>query len=312
MKYSSFIILLLLSILNACHQKDRKLSKEHSNETEYETITNPNYQLEKPQGEISTVLMLFGGYPEVADDIRREFNILPKAQANRIALIYSNYNRKLWFEDGELTSLASQIDSIFSDNKLPRDRVYFGGFSSGGNIAFLLGNYLASHPEIRLSADGVFLVDSPIDLAELYFSSEKNLERKFSEISVQESSWLIKELGDRFGDPNEDLGEYEEHSIFTLKSRNTKNLKHLKETKIRLYTEPDTLWWKENRMVDYKQTNAFLIKELFQVLSDEGYSAVEYIPTQNKGFRANGDRHPHSWSIVDTDHLMNWILETDK
>jgi hypothetical protein len=36
------------------------------------------------------------------------------------------------------------------------------------------------------------------------------------------------------------------------KTENIANLKGLENTKIRLYTEPDTLWWKENRKEDYE------------------------------------------------------------
>ena len=61
-------------------------------------------------------------------------------------------------------------------------------------------------------------------------------------------------------------------------------------------------------MADYKQTNAYLIREMSELLKDSGFTNVEYIPTETKGYRANGDRHPHSWSIVDKDDLINWIL----
>ena len=39
-----------------------------------------------------------------------------------------------------------------------------------------------------------------------------------------------------------------------------------------------------------------------------GFDKVEYIPTENMGFRANGERHPHSWSIIDKVGLIKWIL----
>jgi hypothetical protein len=45
------------------------------------------------------------------------------------------------------------------------------------------------------------------------------------------------------------------------------------------------------------------------LLKKSNFKQVEYISTENKGYRANGDRHPHSWSIVDKDKLVEWILE---
>ncbi|MEQ9413288.1 MAG: hypothetical protein RIF39_05630 [Cyclobacteriaceae bacterium] len=302
------ILLLTFLIFNACKQEKNKSEEVNATRVEYQHISNPEYELEKPNKKPNAVLVLFGGYPEVAEDIKREFQILEQASENEIAVVYSNYSQKLWFEKNELNELSEQLQSIFTDNQLPNDNIYFGGFSSGGVVAFLIGNYLSENHKTGLTPKGIFIVDSPIDLAELYFSSEKNLKRKFSETSIQESTWIIEELGNRLGNPNEDLTEYEKHSVFTLKTGKINNIQNLKNTKIRMYTEPDTLWWKKNRMVDYEQTNAYLIKELSEKLTNSGFTHVEYIPTENRGYRASGERHPHSWAIVETNELINWIL----
>jgi len=303
------ILIPIFLIFNSCKQNYNQDNVEHSKKTEYEQVLTTEYELYKPNSKPNAVLVLFGGYPEVAEDIKREFRILEKAKKNEIAVVFSNYNKTLWLKGNELKVLANQLQQIFTDNKLPNDNIYFGGFSSGGDVALLIGDYFAERKKTGLMPKGIFIVDSPIDLAELYFSSEKNLQRKFSEVSIQESNWLIKELGDRFGNPNNDLSAYEEHSVFTLKTGNTHNIENLKRTKLRLYTEPDTLWWKENRMADYEQTNAYLIKKLSEQLTDSGFTNVEYIPTENRGYRANGERHPHSWAIVETDNLIGWMLD---
>ncbi len=132
---------------------------------------------------------------------------------------------------------------------------------------------------------------------------------QYQKFMVQESNWLLETLGSNFGNPKDGIKKYEDKAVFTYSTDNTSNLKKLKNTKIRLYTEPDTLWWKNNRMADYKQMNAFYIEKLSKSLIGKGYENVEYIPTINKGYRANGDRHPHSWTIVDKNDLINWILK---
>ena len=162
--------------------------------------------------------------------------------------------------------------------------------------------------QFYIDPKGVFIVDSPIDLVALYKSSEKNIDRNFSKPSIQESTWSLEILGDNFGNPKDDIKKYEDKAVFTFSTDNTSNLKKLKRIKIRLYTEPDTLWWKKNRMADYEQMNAFYIKKLSESLKIKGFENVEYIPTENKGYRADGERHPHSWAIVDKKDLMNWIL----
>ena len=34
---------------------------------------------------------------------------------------------------------------------------------------------------------------------------------------------------------------------------------------------------------------------------------AEFIPTTGKGYRIDGRRHPHSWSILDAEDTANWI-----
>jgi hypothetical protein len=77
-------------------------------------------------------------------------------------------------------------------------------------------------------------------------------------------------------------------------------------------SEPDTIWWKHNRMADFDQMNAYYLEQLSELLKKTGFNQVEYIATENKGFRANGERHPHSWSIVDKKELIDWITESKR
>lgn len=302
-----FLSIILLIIVVVSCKEEKKEPQVNVLKTEFQDILKDGYELNKPTQNISAVLVLFGGYPEKPKDIKREFKILEEAKKNGISILYMNYNRKLWMEQDEKLKLAEQLQSIFKAHKLPTNNIYFGGFSSGGNVALLISDFLTQQ-NLDLTPKGVFIVDSPIDLVALYQSSEKNIERNFSEISVQESTWLLQTLETQFGYPNIDISKYQEYAVYTSITDHTDNLKNLKNTKIRLYTEPDTLWWKENRMADYDQMNAYYIKRLSETLKSLEFKDVEYISTKNKGYRANGERHPHSWAIVDKTNLINWIL----
>ncbi len=275
----------------------------------YTEITNDQYLLYTPTENIKKVVVLFGGYPETPEDIKREFQIRNQAKANNIAVLYMNYNQKLWLEENEKQTLAKQLQNIFTINKLPTKETYFGGFSSGGNMAVLISAFLAQNKNFQITPKGFFIVDSPIDLIALYRSSEKNIERNFSEPAIQESNWIIATLEENFGTPEANLPQYEKHAIYTSKTNTITNWKGLKNTKIRLYTEPDTLWWQENRKADYDQMNAYYIQKLSESLQNAGFNQVQYIPTTNKGYRSNGERHPHSWSIIDKTDWIAWIME---
>lgn len=301
-------ILLIFIVFISCKNAEKEKT-ETTIKTESQEITKENYELSKPAVNIKKVLVLFGGFPEKPEDIKREFKIFKIAKKNGIAVIYMNYNQKLWLEENEKQKLAEQLQNIFLENKLPTNNTYIGGFSSGGNVALLISSFLAENKDFKLEPKGVFIVDSPIDLLALYKSAEKNIKSNFSEPSVHEANWIIAHLEENLGKPKNNLSEYEKNSVFTSRTNGINNLKSLKNTRIRFYTEPDTLWWKENRKADYDQMNAYYIKRLSESLKNSGFSQVEYIPTENKGYRANGDRHPHSWSIVDKQDLVKWIME---
>ena len=300
-------IILIFIVFISCKNAEKEKT-ENPVKVEFQEIKSDDYELSKPTENIKRVLVLFGGYPEKAEDIKREFKILEIAKKNGIAVVFMNYNQKLWLEENEKQKLAEQLLKVFNENKLPQDHSYFGGFSSGGNVALLISDFLTQQNS-DITPKGVFVVDSPIDLVALYKSSEKNIERNFSEPSVQESTWLLETLGKQFGNPNIDISKYQEYSIYTSKTDNIDNLKSSKNTKLRFYTEPDTLWWKENRMADFDQMNAYYLKRLSEKLKKSDFSQVEYIPTKNRGYRANGERHPHSWGIVDPKNLMEWLVE---
>jgi hypothetical protein len=300
-------IALIFTVFISCKSAGTE-KNENSEKNEFQVVMQDDYELFKPTKSIASVMVLFGGYPETGKDIKREFKILDTAKENGIAVVFMNYNQKLWLEENEKQQLAEQLLRIFNDNNLPKTRTFFGGFSSGGNVALLIGNFLTQQNS-DMTPKGVFVVDSPIDLVALYKSSERNVERDYSATSVQESKWLLETLGKKFGSPTNNMSYYENYSIFTSETANFDNIQNLKNVRIRFYSEPDTLWWKENRMADFDQMNAYYLEQLSELLKRSGFKQVEYIATENKGYRANGQRHPHSWSIVDKKELIEWITE---
>jgi len=301
-------ILWLCILFSSCNNIENNKSR-NTTKTQLQAIIDIKYELAKPKKLIKKVVVLFGGFSEKLRDMKREFNIKELAKENNIAVIYLNYNQKLWLTKKEKQYLAAQLQSIFLKNKLPTQDIYIGGFSSGGNISLLLSDFLVENMDYHLKPKGVFIADSPIDLLALYKSSVKNLNRNFSKVSIQESSWIIKTLEKELGNPANDISNYQKYSVYTSATNHIHNLQHLKNLKIRLYTEPDKLWWKKQRMADYNQMNAYYIKKLAENLKKVGFEKLTYISTKNKGYRKNGTRHPHSWSIIDKKELITWIVE---
>lgn len=302
----------LLFFILSCNSLDsntNSIDAKSVDVSKNQIIEKEKYELHLPSNEVNSVLILFGGFGQGAKEIKREFVILDKAIDKNIAVLYINFNKKLWLDLKDKTQLKELVEEVLKENKLSEKKVYFGGFSSGGNVSLLLADFLKSENSF-IKTKGIFSVDSPLDLLELYKVSERNIEYDFSESSVNESKFIIDFFKKALGDPENGIEKYESYSPFTMETKNVKNLANLDGMKIRFYTEPALKWWKENRMNGPEDLNAHFIEKLaYQLKIELQNSNIEYITTKDKGYRANGDRHPHSWSIVDRDDLIKWILD---
>jgi hypothetical protein len=290
--------ILMLFMISSCFSSDK--------ESNPKTIAI-DYELVKAENQ-KALLILFPCFPCDAENTKNEFKIIDVALKNNISVLMMNFNQHLYLKEEEKEKLANQLNSILEKENLKPDSVFIGGFSSGGNVSFLLSNYLVITKN-KIQPKGVFLVDSPIDLLRLYKTSEKNIAKNVASESVEEATWIVSEFDKIFGNPSSGISTYEKNSPFTFESKSIQNISYLKDVKLRLYSEPDIIWWKENRANEYEDLNAYSIEKLAEELKKQNFKKIELIKTKNRGFRANGNRHPHSWSIVDENDLVKWILE---
>ncbi len=298
-------ILLSIIIIFSCNKppQDKQTSK-----SEVTTIQTDNYELIK-SSESKTLIIIFPGGDSTSKETKEEFKIVEKAIKKGVSVLLMDFNRHLWIEKKDSEKLTKLISEIVEKNNLQTYDVFIGGMSLGGTVALTLSNHLAESNS-ALKPKGIFVVDSPIDLYALYESSQKDILRTdFSEERLAEPKWIINYFEEEFGGKDSLLLNIQKVSPFTLKTNNSNNIKNLRNIKLRFYTEPDALWWKESRSTDFENTNAFALQKIYEALKNKNWNNVKLIQTKNKGYLTNGERNPHSWSIVDTEDLINWILE---
>ncbi|MDO6854858.1 hypothetical protein Q4599_14800 [Cellulophaga lytica] len=302
---TKYIIILLL-IITSCKGKSEKINR--TEKPKPEIIKTAEFELIKAENQ-KGLLILFPCFPCDAENTLSEFKITEISVKNDFSVLAMNLNQKLYLSQKEKQELAKQLTRVIKEKNLSEENIFIGGFSSGGNVSLLISDYLVKN-ESQIQPKGVFIVDSPIDLLGLYGTAEKNLKLNFSESSIQESTWIKNMFDKEFGNPSNGINTYEQNSPYTFKTENIENLKGLEKLKIRFYTEPDLKWWKEYAKNEYEDLNAFYIQKLSDKLKIEfGENKVELINTKNRGYRANGERHPHSWAIVNEKDLINWMLE---
>lgn len=300
------LIIILALIVISCKEQNKE--NNQTEKTISEKITTSEFDLIKSEKQ-NGLLILFPCFPCDAKNTFSEFKISEISLKNGFSVLAMNLNQHLFLNQSEKQQLAEQLEKIVLENNLSKEKIFIGGFSSGGNVSLLISDYLVESKS-QVQPKGVFVVDSPIDLLALYKTAQKNLKMNFSEPSVQEATWIKSFFDKEFGNPENGIHNYEKHSPFTLETQNIENLKNLKNLKIRFYTEPDLKWWQENRKNDYEDLNAYYLKKLSDKLKTEfGSENIELIETENKGYRTNGKRHPHSWAIVNENDLMKWMTK---
>ncbi len=299
------LLFLTLILLIGCKNESKKPTDETK---EIKTVVNDDYELVKANNS-KALLIIFPGGGSTSKETKRDFKIIDKATEKGINVLLMNFGRKLWIENIDSQQLSELILNAVEENNLSTKNVFIGGMSIGGTVALTLSDYLHKNNS-ALKPKGVFVVDSPIDLFALYKSSQKDILRKdFSEERLEEPKWIINYFEEEFGGKDSLLTNIQKVSPLTITTENVNSIKNLKNQKLRFYTEPDTLWWKENRQTDFESTNAFTLQKTKELLIDKNWDNVELIQTKNKGFQNDGESNPHSWSIVDIDDLINWILE---
>jgi hypothetical protein len=271
-------------------------------------IHNASYDLIIPT-EQKALLILFPCFGCDAADTRSGSKITDEAVANGIAVLLMNFNGHIMMSDAELQHLITTIEQAFTvalsvkEQGLNGAHTFIGGFSSGGNVTMLLARALLKDPDPPVTVKGVFAVDSPLDLVHLYEASKRGLERPGFPQYKDEGRMVVTLLDVTLGDPATNAAAYEAASPL-MPTRTS--VAPLKDLPVRLYTEPDTAWWRVNRGDSYEDMNAYALARIHASLKAAGNMRAEYITTQDRGIQ-HGHRHPHAWSIVDEKELVKWI-----
>ena len=215
----------------------------------------------------------------------------------------------LGFDTATQASFLELLEHVTTTYKLKGLNFYLGGFSIGGTCAIKYSE-LALSNNYPVKPAAVFAIDAPLDFERMYKAAlrETNLPGS-SEDGLAESNYVLKRFRNEFsGSPSDNLSEYHRISPYSFNDSTQHAIKPLANLPIRLYTEPDILWWM-NEGVDYSLMNSFDFAAMANELKRMGNKKVELMITTGKGYRKpDNTRHPHSWSIVEPKDLVKWML----
>jgi hypothetical protein len=214
--------------------------------------------------------------------------------------------------DDDLVTLKALIGEVIQELNISAGGLVVGGISAGGTGAVRYSEYCSSgHCDARSSPVAIFSVDAPLDWESWWNRQELSLRRANPKSALGESQAILDALRWAMGgSPNQVREAYRSRSPFLVSEKDGGNAQLLKNIPIRLYTEPDVVWWMENYGYDYYTINAMDQAALVLQLRALGNTKSELIITSGKGFRPPGKRNPHSWTIVDEPDLADWIAKS--
>lgn len=220
----------------------------------------------------------------------------------------SNYFPELCYSDTVLHRIDTMVHHALSAHSIPKQNVFVGGISASGTRAFKYAGFCEkgmSHFDIKIA--GIFGVDPPLDLVRFYQAVHHS--DSFMAGMAEEAVLKDRVFEEKMGNPKDDWIKYYETSVFTHQHFTGGNAHDYLRIPIILFHEPDLDWWWQERGARYSDINSIDIDRFYDYLTDLGKSNMEVVATSEKGYDKHGNRKCHSWSIIDEEYLIEWILK---
>jgi pimeloyl-ACP methyl ester carboxylesterase len=257
---------------------------------------------------IAGVLVLFPGFGERAENIFPESKLHNVAYANRILTIAIAEGNKLYADSIVQSKINKVLDDVIKKYKVDPEKFVLGGYSAGGIVAMRYVELCNEFPDkYPIKPKGIFSVDSPVDIFLVWDDLEEFYRNNYSTMASNEAEYVMKYVKNDYGIPRENIGIYSKLTPFSMDKKYGENEKYLKNTAVRVYHDVDIAWRLINSTESVKEENYLSTSEMIKRLLLMGNKKAEFMQSFQTGYRSNGKRHPHSWSIVNEVECIQWI-----
>lgn len=272
-------------------------------------LYNGHYFAVAPKSDsIAGVLVLLAGFGQLAEETPPETKLHNIAYANSILTIFYAGGNKLYADSITQEKLTRVLIDVLTRYKVNKNSFVLGGYSAGGMIAMRYVELCNEFPDkFPVQPKGIFTVDSPIDIFTIYEQLEENAKNNYSELAAEEAVRAMGHIKNDHGIPRENVSVYAKLTAFSMNKNYSQNEIHLKNTAVRTYHDVDIAWRIINRHQTVHGSNYEVTAELINRLLLMGNNSAEFMQSFQTGYRSNGQRHPHSWSIVDDVECVQWI-----
>lgn len=272
-----------------------------------------------PKAPIKGTLVLLPSSGESAESvICCNKDLIQSASENHIlTLILSINNGDIDGDSITLKFLNKAFKEVTDIYHVPKDKFILSGLSGGGMLALRYTEISREDSAKTFVAPfAVIGIDPPVDIAGLYNTSKRFILTNDGRANLNagrlngliESKSIINSCNKVYGGPPDQYPEqYIKRSMYSRSQKDGGNAKYLVKVPIRLYCDPDILWQLKERNRDYYDMNAADLSAMTNFLNLNGNNNAELVPALGMGYRLDGTRHPHSWSIVSSSNCIDWI-----
>lgn len=290
--------LIFIAITFACSQKETTEVIEISLNSE--GADSCGYTAILPKSEtIRSYMLLISGFGEAVENVLEATTLPFEVAQSGIAVfipVLQDGAESYSFSAESQNTLKNIVADIQSRYGLSKTDYCIGGFSMGGSAAIRYAELTPDNPPAC-----VFAIDSPLDYERFRYSTERDVTTYKKGITDGDSIY-IKLL--------EQITPIVKDSPYLLSDTTHQAILPLKDIPVRYYIEPAEQWWLDNRQTDVLGLNILDGTAFINDLRLIGNKDAQLIVTTGKGYRNNGNTyHPHSWTIVDSNDLIEWIVK---
>ncbi|MCB0529691.1 MAG: hypothetical protein KDC65_14515 [Saprospiraceae bacterium] len=258
-------------------------------------------------GAVKGVVMLIAGFGETAEGALTETRI-PTALCERGMMAVVVGLGAHMYADSSVMATLDEVTAAVQERYHPEcECMALGGFSIGGAIALRYAERCHEQPEQHpLLPNAVFAIDAPVDLIELWDYFEREIARNFDPVGVAEAKYVSELLKREIGTPAENRALYEALTPYCHSCQSPGNERFLKNTAVRVYHDMDLDWYLKNKKRSAYDCNFLNASAFIAQLLQTGNEQATFVSGKT-GYRSDGTRNPHAWSIVDEQELAMWI-----
>ena len=296
------LIFLLACITNAAFGQVIK-------EVEIKDLDVENYFTVEPQGEIKGAMILLPGGGCAPESIFPETKLHNVAYLHNILVVALDYGKNnIYLTDNALYKINKVLADVIKRYNIPKDKFVIGGYSGGGINSLNYTIHCKQFPKNSvIDPQGVFTADAPVDLTEVWYSLNREIEKNFSERAMNEARYFLPYIeADMNGTPETNPENYIKHSPYSHRTKDGGNVKYLLNIPVRLHHDPDIVWRLENRRQDFFDMNEPYASAMINWLLLNGNNKAEFVVASRPAMMSNGDRNTHAWSVIEEVSCILW------